>query len=99
MIVRYGAALLIAGAVLAAAAGSQERGLEAGTLPQTVTEPTTGMEFVFIKGGCYEMGDTFGDGGTDEQPVHNVCVDDFYLGTYEVTNAQFSAFVEAARYR
>lgn len=23
----------------------------------------TGVEFVFVKGGCYDMGDTFGDGG------------------------------------
>jgi len=99
MIVRYGAALLIAGAVLAAAAGGQERGQEAVTLPPIFTEPTTGMEFVLIKGGCYEMGDTFGDGGTDEQPVHNVCIEDFYLARYEVTNAQFKAFVDATGYR
>ena len=24
-------------------------------------DSATGMEFVFVKGGCYEMGDTFGD--------------------------------------
>jgi hypothetical protein len=30
------------------------------------TEPLTGMEFVFIKGGCFEMGDTFaGASGSD----------------------------------
>ena len=40
---------------------------------------------VFIKGGCFDMGDTFGDGEEDEKPVHNVCVDDFYMGKYEVT--------------
>lgn len=52
-------------------------------------DPITGMEFVFIKGGCFEMGDTFGDGGVAEKPVHEVCVDDFYLGVYEVTQAQW----------
>ena len=52
-------------------------------------DPYTGMEFVFIKGGCFEMGDTFGDGSVDENPVHEVCVDDFYLGKYEVTQAQW----------
>src|SRR3989338_2559419 len=31
---------------------------------------------VFIKGGCYQMGDTFGDGENDEKPVHEICVDD-----------------------
>ncbi len=46
-------------------------------------------EFVFVKGGCYRMGDTFGDGRPDERPVHEVCVNDFYLGKYEVTQGQW----------
>ncbi len=50
--------------------------------PQTANDheykdPATGMEFVFVKGGCYQMGDTFGDGEDDEKPVHEVCVDEF----------------------
>jgi formylglycine-generating enzyme required for sulfatase activity len=49
------------------------------------------IEMVFVKGGCYQMGDTFGEGETDEKPVHQVCVDDFYLGKYEVTQAQWLA--------
>ncbi len=52
---------------------------------KTYTDPTTGMEFVYVKGGCYPMGDTFGDGDKDEKPVHEVCVDDLYVGKYEVT--------------
>lgn len=52
-------------------------------------DPVTGMEFVFIKGGCFDMGDTFGDGRADEKPVHEVCVGDFYIGIYEVTQAQW----------
>lgn len=53
----------------------------------------TGPEvpLTFVKGGCFPMGDQFGDGGTDEKPVHEVCVDDYYLGTYEVTEAQWRA--------
>ena len=58
---------------------------------QAFTDAATGMEFVFVKGGCYEMGDTFGDGQRDEKPVHNVCVNDFYLGKYEVTQGQWLA--------
>ena len=46
-------------------------------------------EFVFVKGGCYRMGDTFADRRSDELPVHEVCVDDFYLGKYEVTQGQW----------
>lgn len=53
------------------------------------TDPETGMEFVFVKGGCFMMGDTFGAGNFDEQPVHSVCVDDFYMAKYEVTQRQW----------
>jgi formylglycine-generating enzyme required for sulfatase activity/TolB-like protein len=49
----------------------------------------TGMEFVQVPGGCFAMGDTFGDGGADEQPVHEVCLDGFYLGKFEVTQGEY----------
>ena len=49
----------------------------------------TDMEFVFVKGGCYEMGDTFDDGYENEKLVHEVCLDDFYIGKYEVTQGQW----------
>jgi formylglycine-generating enzyme required for sulfatase activity len=52
-------------------------------------DSVTGMEFVFVKGGCYQMGDTFGDGSPNEKPVHEVCVDDFFIGKYEVTQGQW----------
>jgi len=55
-------------------------------------DPSTGMELVFIKGGCYEMGDSVGDGDPNERPAHEVCISDFYIGKYEVTNAQFKKF-------
>ena len=42
-------------------------------------------EMVFVKGGCFQMGDIFGKGDDNERPVHKVCVDDFYIGKYEVT--------------
>jgi formylglycine-generating enzyme required for sulfatase activity len=48
-------------------------------------EPVTGMEFVWVPGGCYHMGDVFGDGNQNEIPVHEVCVDGFWMGKYEVT--------------
>jgi sulfatase modifying factor 1 len=52
-------------------------------------DPLTGMEFVFIKGGCYQMGDVFGQGNVDEVPVHEVCIRDFYIGKHEVTRGQW----------
>jgi len=47
------------------------------------------MEFVAVPGGCFQMGDTFGDGLPIERPEHAVCVDDFLMGKFEVTQAQW----------
>ncbi|TAN43020.1 MAG: formylglycine-generating enzyme family protein [Nitrospirae bacterium] len=44
-----------------------------------------GPEMIFVQGGTYQMGDSFGDGGSNERPVHQVKVDDFYIGKYQVT--------------
>src|SRR5208337_2346773 len=55
----------------------------------TSRDPTTGMEFILIKGGCYQMGDIFGDGDSDEKPVHEVCIDDYYMAKYDVTVDEF----------
>ncbi|HOG12259.1 MAG TPA: formylglycine-generating enzyme family protein [Smithellaceae bacterium] len=63
------------------------------------TDVTTGMSFVFVKGGCYQMGDTFGGGDGDEKPVHEVCVDDFYMAKHETTVEQFRRFVHDTGYR
>ncbi len=57
-----------------------------------VTDSVTGMDLLFIKGGCYQMGDSVGDGERNERPVHEVCVNDFYIGKYDVTNEQFRRF-------
>ena len=53
----------------------------------TFTDPTTGMAFVFVKGGCFMMGSNAGK--RDEKPEHEVCVDDFWMGKYEVTQKQW----------
>jgi formylglycine-generating enzyme required for sulfatase activity len=66
--------------------------------PLSTTEPIKGMEMVLVKGGCFQMGDTFGDGESDEKPVHEVCVDDFYIGKHEVTVGQFKKFVNDTGY-
>ncbi|MBI5750280.1 MAG: formylglycine-generating enzyme family protein [Nitrospinae bacterium] len=61
--------------------------------------PAVPEGFVLVKGGCFQMGDTFGDGENDEKPVHEVCVDDFYMGKYEVTVGEFREFVNTTGYR
>lgn len=72
-------------AVSAALAAEKPAATAAAVVNDKNRDPATGMEFVLVKGGCFQMGDVFGDGGSDEQPVHEVCVSDFYLGKYEVT--------------
>jgi formylglycine-generating enzyme required for sulfatase activity len=57
--------------------------------PLNFIEPNTGIEFVFIKGGCYQQGDIFNEGDSDERPVHEACVGDFYIGKFEVTQDQW----------
>src|SRR5262249_16352266 len=53
-------------------------------------DPIQLMEMTLIKGGCYKMGNFFGDGAEDEKPVHEVCVKDFYIGKYPVTQMQWT---------
>ncbi len=59
-------------------------------------------EMVFVEGGTYTMGckdgrDTNCD--DDEKPPHAVTIQDFYMGKYEVTVAQFKAFIDATAYQ
>ena len=44
---------------------------------------------VFVQGGSFQMGDTFGGGATDQKPVHPVTVSSFYLGTNAVTQKEW----------
>jgi len=48
-----------------------------------------------IPAGNFDMGSGDGDAENDEQPVHTVSVDEFYMDAQEVTNAQYQAFIEA----
>lgn len=44
---------------------------------------------VLVEGGTFPMGDTFGDGESNEGPVHAVTVSSFYVGKYEVTQKEW----------
>ncbi|MCW5201932.1 SUMF1/EgtB/PvdO family nonheme iron enzyme [Desulfobulbus sp. US4] len=52
----------------------------------TIQDEPTGMELVYIPKGCFQMGSNEYDG---EKPVHEVCVDGFWMGKYEVTQGQW----------
>ncbi len=49
------------------------------------TDPATGTDFVLVKGGCYMMGDD----SDKDNPAHEVCVNDFYMSKYVVTQGQW----------
>ena len=66
---------------------------ESETPGATCAEPTTGMEFVYVPGGCFQMGSPESEDGRydNEGPVHEVCLKGFWMGKFEVTQAQWQA--------
>jgi len=63
----------------------------------TWTRPADGMLMVYVPEGNFTMGSN--DGSSDEQPVHTVYLDAFWIDQTEVTNAMFSLFVERTGYQ
>ncbi|WP_316896859.1 SUMF1/EgtB/PvdO family nonheme iron enzyme [Pseudodesulfovibrio indicus] len=59
----------------------------------TWTEPTTGMEFVWVPAGCFTMGEDRLMG--DNSPAHKVCLDGFWIGKYEVTQRQWTTVMDS----
>jgi formylglycine-generating enzyme required for sulfatase activity len=58
--------------------------------PKPTLTNSVGIEFVLIQPGKFQMGSTTGD--PDEKPVHEVTISKpFYIGKYEVTQAQWQA--------
>jgi len=50
------------------------------------------MVMVYVPGGTFQMGST--EGNADEQPVHPVTLDGFWIDQTKVTNAQYARCVE-----
>ena len=50
-------------------------------------------EMVVVPSGTFRMGSS--EGQDDERPVHNVRIDTFAIGRYEVTRGEYAAFVAA----
>lgn len=51
---------------------------------------------MFVPGGTFTMGDTIDDevGDDGELPVHSVTLDPFYIGKYEVTQAEYVQYMQ-----
>jgi formylglycine-generating enzyme required for sulfatase activity len=67
-------------------------------------DPVSGIDFVWVPEGCFQMGQTeagehyliqvvgekhYYMGYTHELPRHNVCLDGFWMGKYEITQTQW----------
>lgn len=55
------------------------------------------IEMVFIQGGSFTMGDTRGGGDRAELPTHSVSLDSFYIGKYELKQAEYQAVMGPIR--
>jgi sulfatase modifying factor 1 len=63
------------------------------TLP-TVTTDRKGVPMVRVPAGPFNMGSDASN-NVDEQPVHEVYLDEYYIDQYEVTNDRYRACVDA----
>ncbi len=65
--------------------------LESAVNYKTWEEPITGMDFIWVPGGCFEMGcfSYYDECFEDERPLHQVCVKGFWISKYEVTQGQW----------
>ena len=61
------------------------------TLVPKPSTPSAPVNMVLIREGKFQMGSGESD---DENPVHNVYVDAFFMDKYEVTNAQYKEFLQ-----
>jgi serine/threonine-protein kinase len=61
-------------------------------LPEEITD-SKGVSMRLVPAGTFPMGSNNGE--PDEQPIHDVYLDTYYIDTYEVTNALYKACVEA----
>ena len=54
------------------------------------------MEFVWIPGRCFTMGSSSSDGDSrvSEREAHDVCMNGFWIGRYEVTQTQWERIME-----
>ena len=93
---------------------TSERSGTSAALPSKIKD-SSGIELVFVPAGEFQMGGsepaeelvkTFPQYGVqadffhDEYPQHRVRITEpFYMGKYEVTNGQFSQFIEDANYK
>jgi formylglycine-generating enzyme required for sulfatase activity len=50
------------------------------------------IDWIHIPAGEFQMGDNFNEGDSDENPVHTVYLDDYYISKYEISVSQYNVF-------
>jgi len=63
------------------------------TATYTIELPPPG-QMIHVPGGTFTMGRTTGSGNSDELPTHSVTLNSFYIGKYEVTQAEYSQYMQ-----
>ncbi|TPV97326.1 MAG: hypothetical protein B7733_00035 [Myxococcales bacterium FL481] len=65
--------------------------------PGEIVSPRGDYHLTLIPGGTFEMGSSDLEPGHSpaEAPVHQITLEPFYLGTHEVTNAEYKRYLEA----
>ena len=65
------------------------------TTTATAAKPTVkdfgNIEMIFVEGGTFSMGSRASDAYDNESPTHSVTLSSYYIGKYEVTQAQWRA--------
>lgn len=59
------------------------------------TDPCVPDDLVYISDGTFQMGDSFGEGFSDELPVHTVTLSSFAMGKYDITNQNYCDFLNS----
>lgn len=66
--------------------GKPARAPGSGETVESWTDPLIGIGFIALPAGCFDMGDSTAGF------VGEVCLDEFFLSRYEITNAQYRRF-------
>lgn len=75
------------------------KGLKAGWIDSATASATYIIgsnpgQMILVPGGAVTIGDTRGEGNDDELPTHSVTLSTFYIGKYEVSQAEYSQFMQ-----
>jgi formylglycine-generating enzyme required for sulfatase activity len=70
---------------------SVSEGVSESVSKNSYRDAVTGMEFAWVEKGCFNMGSHLEKSGrgSDENPVHEACIDGMWIGKHEVTQGQW----------